>query len=499
MIFFTGQRTAIRLFDLCLWNYFIRGENLVSEQRIETGDTPHVIVTTCQGALSVGSWIRSGVGVTGEAFTAESPEADTVTVRSQADLTIQMPPDGRLSLEGLHGPVTVKHLAGLVQIGETPGDLTLRDTNHVQVENVHQSLAGQNLNGALTVAAVQGDLTLRNAADVTVEAVHGAASLHYVNGRVRLDQVQGDAALHTVNDDLHLGRIHGELRLSNLGGQTRVEQVDGDLWLAGGLAGGEHSFYAEGDIYVYWPPDAPLNLIATGGTVDHRLLLQETAVTSTEENTTLTGALAETKTTLRLRTPGRIAILPWSGEEEPAFDPAAFAPAVFARETPPDAESAPDLPAQSETAGAIETAVTRVLEQLVAELGAAWRERFAAVQLEQRLTTALTAALAEAEALPAAPPAAPTPGEAAFAAAEEKVKASLDKAQRHVDYTRRRIQREETAGAAPPEAEEKPAELETEAEKPAPAAAASAQLRILQLLEDGALTVDEASQLLKSL
>ncbi|MCA9935443.1 MAG: hypothetical protein KC415_16020, partial [Anaerolineales bacterium] len=92
----------------------------------------------------------------------------------------------------------------------------------------------------------------------------------------------------------------------------------------------------------------------------------------------------------------------------------------------------------------------------------------------------------------AAPPA-PTAGIAAFRQAEQAVQKSLQQAEESMEVTRARA-----AGTA---AEEEAGDVETAVPTPPanPTQQTPAQLRILDLLEKGAITVEQASQLLQAL
>ncbi|MCA9970232.1 MAG: hypothetical protein KC425_08455, partial [Anaerolineales bacterium] len=421
----------------------------MNEQRFETGETPHVMLKTSQQDVTISSWIRPAVTVGGTAFTAESPEADLVVVSGDAPLTIQLPRHSRLTIDSVAGSLTIKHVAGLIKIGQVQGRLQLKQVGGTQVDVVEGELQAENLDGPFRAGEVAQHATIRNATDVQIDRAHTAVSLRYVNGRVTLGEVGGDLEAHTIGGSLQMQRSSGGARLGNLGGQLNLPAATGDVWLVGGLAPGEHTITTQNSIFVYWPSQAPLNLVATGGDVFSTLPLRQAADTVEDDQMTLTGYIKDRKTFLILKTPGRIGLTTWDDSGAPAFAPADFErpPAPVAPPAAPAAPAAPDAAPAQQPAAALETAVSRavaaVLSRLTLELGAEWGRRCAAVELEDRLAAAITRELSSLAPAPAqaavdASPA-PSPGTAAFTQAETAVRRLLQKIEDSIDRARQKL------------------------------------------------------------
>ncbi|MCB8920462.1 MAG: hypothetical protein H6662_02665 [Ardenticatenaceae bacterium] len=470
------------------------------EQLIDTSETPHVMLTRCGGDVTIATWQRKAVAVSGEGCDVETPEVDVVQVGADTAVSLRIPPHSRLTIGDVSGNLTIKHVAGLVSIGQVTGDLRLATVGNVQAKSAAK-LHGEGIDGPLTVTAVTQTILLRNTRDVAIEQAGGDVSIRYANGDVALGRIGGRLDLRTISGSLTVKWVDGTVYFGNLGGQVMLSDVRSVVHLVGGLMQGEHTITGSADLFVYWPTGAALSLTAEAAQIRNGLKLRSVTETTSEGLTTLTGYLKDFKTALRLHTPARIGLLPWDGSGEPDY---ADGDVLFAPPPEPAAEPAA-VPVQAVDVGmgtAVSRAVAEVLTSIELELGPEWKHRFAALELEKRLTEAiaaelqsdLTAALATTPAAaPVAAPPAPTAGIAAFRQAEQAVQKSLQQAEESMEVTRARA-----AGTA---AEEEAGDVETAVPTPPanPTQQTPAQLRILDLLEKGAITVEQASQLLQAL
>lgn len=469
----------------------------MSEQRIDTQETPHVVVSGCVGDLIISRWTRAGVGVTGEQFTAVSPELDLVTIASEKPLQIQTPTHARLTIQTVQGNLTIKHVAGLVKVGQVQENLTLKSVGSIQIEDVQQEVQGESVDGPLRITAVHGPITLRNCSDVQIETADQGVSVRYVNGRVTLGSVEGDLDLHTISSDLTVTAVSGHVRASNLGGQNRLTDVQGRVVLGGGLVSGEHSVQAQGGIYLYWPTSAPLHLQATGGEIVNKLPLKQPIQSVENGLTTLSGYIQNRKTFLVLKTVGQIGLTTWDQSGEPVFVAADFV-------ATPSSPVVADTPAVSHLETAVSQAVNQVLARIEMEFGLEWKHRLAAMELADRLTAALMRQLAQLPSTSAALTPA-TPGVQAFARAETAVRHSLQKVSDSLDKARQKLQDSptpETAADVAPRTASPPPPLlppATPVSVPTLPNHSPAQLRILDLLEKGVISVEDAGKLLQAL
>ena len=340
----------------------------MNEQRIETNESPHIMISECGGQVVVKSWRQTAVSIQGPSFTIEQYGAIHIT--SQDDLFLAVPAQTSLSLGVVAGDVTLKHLEGGITADDLQGNVMLNNVDAVQIDRVGQALTAENLNGTLAVVHVGGGVSLQRVSSVKLGAVQGSAVVEYANGSIELTEVEGKLSLKSINGDVMVANALSDITLQNMGGNNALPSVMGDIWLVGGLRAGEQMLVSERTIYVYWPEDAPLHLFANAPQIDNTLPLENENRNDEGEQVILTGHIEEGKTSLTLKSAQRIALKPL-GREKPRFSLDEFA--------------VPEEPA-GELAQKVRTAVHGVLAES-AELDG----------LEARLVTAVVAALAGIE------------------------------------------------------------------------------------------------------
>ena len=354
----------------------------MKEQRWETNDAPQVVVTTCSGKLVVGSWRETAVSAQSDALTIEQTAPNTVQMTAVGDLYLAVPQNASLTLGTLGGSLTIKHISGGITVDDVAGRVTLRNVDAITISHAAQAVQGDNINGLLVVEEAGGAVDLRSVNGVQINHALADVTLQFVTGHVTLGQVAGKLDVRTVNGDVAVEQVLGDVVLANLGGQTRLSAAQ-SVWLAGGLASGAHRL-AAANVYVYWPPDAPLNLTARGVLVAHDLPLENETTTLENGQTVLTGHIEDGKVDLFVQAAQRAALKALTN------DPPQFTESDFQFAPPSTGEDQADLV----------TAVRAVFAELAAELPPTTLAQLAAVRLEERVITAVTAA-------PSTPPAEP--------------------------------------------------------------------------------------------
>jgi len=340
----------------------------MNEQRIETNESPHILISECAGQVVVKSWNQTAVSIQGAAFTVE--QNGSIHITSQDDLFLAVPEQASVSLGVIDGDVVLKHFQGGVTGDDLQGDVVLNNLDAVQIDQVGRALTAENLNGTLNVQHVDGAVSLQRVGEVKLGSVKGRTIIEYVNGLVELHMMEGNLSLKSINGDVMVANALSDVVLQNMGGNNTLPSVNGDIWLVGGLRAGEQMFVSERTIYVYWPEDAPLHLFANAPQIDNTVPLENEIKNEEGEQIILTGHIEEGKTSLTLKSAQRIG-LKLLGNAEPQFSPDEFV--------------IPEEPA-GELAQKVQTAVHAVLAES-AEMDS----------LEERLVTAVVAALAEWE------------------------------------------------------------------------------------------------------
>lgn len=349
----------------------------MNEQRFETNESPQLSIPVCGGNVVIQSWRETAVSAQGADVTIEQTAPNALSLTAVGDLYLAVPKQTRLMLGSISGALTIKHVSGGVTVDEAAGGVTLRNVTAVTITRAAADVQGDNINGLLVVEEAGGAIHLRSASAVQIRRALADVTLQFVNGHVALGQVDGRLDIRTVNGDLVVDKALGDVILANLGGQVSLLAAQ-SVWLVGGLASGSHRLAADGSVYVYWPPDAPLNLTARGPLVEHRLPLEKATAVIENDQTVLTGHIEEGKVDLVVQAGQRAAIKALTGDP-PQFNEADF---QFVAATPGHVSKAE-----------LAAVVQAVMAEIAVELPPATLAQLTAVRLEERLVAAVIAAM----------------------------------------------------------------------------------------------------------
>lgn len=412
----------------------------MAKERYETGKAPSVKVAECAGDVIVRSWLENAVTVKGQHQADVIDEQ--VTIRSTGSIALTVPAQSHVTLDSVSGDAVVKSVDGALRIGQIMGDLGLKNLSSVHLTTAYGDLSLRNVDGDVTIESVMGDLAARNIGGLSARAVHGDLAASFVSQSVLVDEAMGDVNLNTINGDVTLQSVRRDANLANLGGKLQVAHADGDIRLNGSLSPGKHNCSAAGDIVLRWPEGAPLNLLVTGGEVTDKIGLQD--VRKGEEG--YSGRLGQGETTLVLEAGGRIIIK----EAE-------------------DADWSDKFGAEFSGMGAefadIGVELAGLGEQLSSEFSAHMQKLGA--RMEEKFGSDFAQTMAEK--------------------AAKRTERAVKRAMREAERMRVR------AGAWTPPASASPSSKKTEQ------VSAEEQKKILEMLEKGVISVDEAETLLKAL
>lgn len=272
----------------------------MSGERIELGKAASIIVPFCGGDLVVRSWSETAVSLKGD-FEIEEKE-DVLYITSQSTLRLTIPDQCGLELQQVTGDLVIKKVTSDISFGEVNGDAIFSGVGLVKGQTVNGDVSAKKLSGPIGLDTVHGDLLVRQAQDVKAGTVYGDASIRYVGGDVQLGEVMSDAGLRAVDGDVSVGNGRNDVNVRQIGGQVSLGDVQGDIRIHGPLGEGQHNFNANGNIILRWPEEMPLNLTATGSKINNRLNWDQL----TEADGSLTGQIGEGKTALSLTALGRI-------------------------------------------------------------------------------------------------------------------------------------------------------------------------------------------------
>lgn len=97
-----------------------------------------------------------------------------------------------------------------------------------------QSISGdaiiKGVEGSVKATQVMGDLALKNLGNVEIATVHGDLSARNVDATLDVASVMGDAALRGVHD-VNIGTVHGDLVIRYAEGDVQIDEATGDTAL----------------------------------------------------------------------------------------------------------------------------------------------------------------------------------------------------------------------------------------------------------------------------
>jgi hypothetical protein len=282
--------------------------------RIETGKAPQIFVGACDGDLVIRGGAELALLVRGE-YTAEE-KAGGYHLTGRGDLRLVVPSGATVSVEEVSGKLIVKGVAGACQVGRVYGDAVLTVGGPTHIDAVHGDLSARNV-GALAVGAVHGDADARRAGGLALSTVYGDLVARQIAGPVTVEEISGNVDIRGVDGNVAVGRARHNANVFYATGQVTLGRVDGDVSLRGALSPGDHAVVARGDIIVRWPANAPLNLVAAGRQIDNRLPLQDIV----EKDGRLTARLGSDGANLTLSADGRVILKEGDSDEKWEFGP----------------------------------------------------------------------------------------------------------------------------------------------------------------------------------
>lgn len=271
----------------------------MAKERIETGKAPHVFVEECDGDLTI--YGRPELALQWRGNYGAEDKGDGYMLSGRGDLRLYVPAEATIHITEVSGDLIVKGVAGECSVDQVHGDAVLVNGGPVTVETIHGDLVARGTD-SLSGGNVHGDLSARRVAGVALRAVYGDFSGRAIDGAVTLEEASGDVDLRLVEGDVTVGQAHRDVNVAYARGQVTLANVDGDIRLRGALPPGDHTLTAHGDIVVRWPAGAALNLVASGRRITNRLMLEDVV----EKEGQFAGRIGKGATQLVLSSDGRV-------------------------------------------------------------------------------------------------------------------------------------------------------------------------------------------------
>ena len=273
----------------------------MAQEQYTVTASPQVTITACHGDLVIRSWTDTAVLVKGDTYQVEETE-NGLNISSDSDLKLMVPHDTSLAVEEASGDFVLKNVTGDISLQQIHGDAVLVGVGNVKIKQINNDLSAKNLQANLSADEIRGDAILRNVNNITVTTISGDISGRFINGAVHISDAGGDIGLRTVNGDVTIEKGQRDVNLRNLGGKNNISGIAGDIRLRGSLTPQEHTFAAERDIIVRWPQGEPINFTATAPVINNRLALDK----EVEDGDTLIGRIGDGDSQVTFKANGRI-------------------------------------------------------------------------------------------------------------------------------------------------------------------------------------------------
>lgn len=415
----------------------------MDKHTIASGPHPKVVLEI-EGDLTLKGWDEPEVlakSDSAEDLTVEQRE-DEVHIRCHRDCVVRVPIEATVQIERVSGHAVLKALEGETTIQRVDGHLTLRNVGGTKIARVHGHLTARNVEGELSITAVDGNATLRNLeGDFLVEDA--------VNGNLVVKEIDGNAR----------AAAHGNVKVA----------LDPS-------PGNQYDFMADGNLICRLPEDASARIrIHKGSQVSINFPGVESGPRFTAPYTLVLG---EGDAELTLSAHGN----------------------VILSSLPPDWDvNELEVEIGEDIGGLSETLSEQIARQV--EMQMEYLEEQLKSQLED-LSTRLGGAGLTAEQAAKIAQRAQEASERARQRAEERIRRAQEKMKRKLEAARRRA--EMKARAAERAARDRRKRAGPVAWSPVPKVpvepvSEEERLMILQMLEQGKITTEEAEQLLAAL
>jgi hypothetical protein len=174
-------------------------------------------ISAFAGSITVRTWNRDEVRVTGETARRDELEVDAraTVVRvettghwgpaSEADIVVTMPAWMPVSASGVETDITVQGCRCPIKAETVSGDVTVQGGDgQVDLQSVEGSVTASDISGRLNAETVNEDVILAR--------IHGDVSAQTVNGDVTMDDVRSSSVrASTVNGDIrYVGTIQDQ-------------------------------------------------------------------------------------------------------------------------------------------------------------------------------------------------------------------------------------------------------------------------------------------------
>ncbi|MEW1642271.1 DUF4097 family beta strand repeat-containing protein [Streptomyces sp. NPDC091219] len=193
--------------------------------------------------LDVRTAEQTQVSYTSGVLTLATPKANLLGRGGTVDVTVELPTDSNVDLDGAGAHVIGEGRLGQVHVKTSAGDVRLNTTGPLQLKASHGSVSVDRVEGPaeitsstgnIRVGLIDGSAVLKNShATTTVGAVTGELRVSGANGAIDIARVEGSVTGTTTNGTLRLGDVaRGTIQVETANGNVEVGIREGAAaWL----------------------------------------------------------------------------------------------------------------------------------------------------------------------------------------------------------------------------------------------------------------------------
>lgn len=188
----------------------------MEKQTVTTSENP-IVTLKANGDLILKGWGKNEITaqVSGDDDVVIEQVDDQVSISCPDRCTVRLPAGAQLTIVSIDGNANIKSLEGALTVRTVSGDLMLRAVGETQVDKVRGNLVAKNIGGDLRLGRVDGNAKVRDIQeDFIVE--------NKINGNLVLEDVDGDASA-SVNGNINL-------RLDPAPGKTYQFKANGNIF-----------------------------------------------------------------------------------------------------------------------------------------------------------------------------------------------------------------------------------------------------------------------------
>lgn len=227
--------------------------------RIEqTGAITEVIFEQIGGDLVIQGHSGLGFQVDGDDPDIHQNESGGVYVSCSGDCTAAVPDGVSVKVLSVGGDTKVTHVTGEVLLAEIGGDMVLRHiTGRISLDSVGGDLSIRHITGALTLGSIGSDLDVKHCTgDIVVSNIGSDVVFKNITGNLSFENVGSDLLVQSISGDLKVEEVGSDLSITDLHGSCYCPSVHSDIVLTMAFDPEKaYLFGAEGDIVCMVSPN----------------------------------------------------------------------------------------------------------------------------------------------------------------------------------------------------------------------------------------------------